>query len=817
MHRRHALLTALLCTAVSALACIASADWRDHENLPDWARRGYCRWGHGANVDGRIKWTPNGYGLDVPNVNLLLYCGRNLQQTISYLDLEARRIGEEAGIKRQPYICSKTIWWRSEFAKARELEDCTILTPDGSRVLLYSNPERYGGCYRNPVWLEYVKGRIDALMASREAGEVHSIFFDNCTNYDCHCALCREQFGEYTQQKYGVPMELSRRGEFPNIRFAKYLFDADGAVEFFRQIRSYLHEKYGEGILISPNISIGYGWSSYLVNRGATDLVFCEEGHTFPPHQSTVLKYKAGLAVSHGMTVGQLLGLPNPLNRTRALAMDARNEGGILESFVYPEEHQLALAEALACDGTYVVSFALREQKITANDAPYQVQNRDAIAAYSEFARRHSAWYDLAQPGAKVALLHSTVTSLADRANFKSLARTSELLGEAGIPYEVICEEDLGNDQLSSYELLLLPHVPLMAADDAEAVTAWVREGGRLIVIGDAAISDELNRPYAEGTLPVPAAVEPGDPVRIGQGLIWRTEQRSDHLPPDDLAAGVREHFGRLECEVNTVAPKLFANLLRSADGTARTVHLVNSDFVYELPPSSDIRDDDGSAEVRTFFADTRWRARKILLLDDPALAAGMGLKFFGRTCGIATDGFSMVVSLNGQDIATLRGSELNQAGWFSVPVPEGLIARENEVVFRATGRPNGHPDWFALGVDTHAQTRRSSWSTDDGATYSDADLGQDPGEQTGEFTVRFGYAEDPNAVATPEDFMGRLQVRPATNVDVVVRADRAAPTGTLYSPEADPVEVVPTVTDGYATYRVPQVMIYAVLELPTA
>lgn len=815
MHARLTLVS-WLCLIAVGLGAPAYADWLDHSELPAWARRGYCRWGHGANVDGRIKWTPNGYGLDVPNVNLLLYCGRNLQQTIGYLDPEARHIGETAGLKRQPYICSKTIWWRSEFPQAAQLEDCTILKPDGSRVLLYSNPERYGGCYRNPIWLEYVKGRIDALMAKQETGEVHSIFFDNCMNYDCHCPVCREQFGAYTREKFGIEMDLSHAADFPNIRFAKYLFDADGAVEFFQQIKAYLDERHGEDILISPNIGVGYGWSSYLVNRGATELVFCEEGASFPPHQSTVLKYKAGLAVSHGMTVGQLLGLSNPLNRARALALDERNEGGILESFVYPEEHQLALAEALACDGTCVVSFALREQKITANDARYQVQNRDAIHAYAEFARQHGAWYDLARPGAKLAVLHSAIASLADRAHFKSLTRTAELLGAGGIPYEIICEDDLEAERLAAYEVLLVPHVPQMAVEDAEAIADWVVGGGRLAVIGNAATADQLNRPCPDGAAPEWAHVAPGEPQRIGEGLVLRTEVRTDFLPPDSLATTVLEHFGPLECHVGTTSPKVFANALRSADGAVRTIHLINSDYVYEMPPSADIKDDDGLAEARTFFADTRWRARKVLLLDDPATAEGMALKFLGRTCGSATDGFSMVVSLNGQDIATLKGSELNRAGWFTVPVPEGLVGQTNEVIFRATGKPNGHPDWFALGVDTHARTRRSSWSTDEGATYTDEDLGEDAGAQTGEFTVRFGQPEALDAVAKPEDFMGKLHVQAATDIDVVLRADNRAPAAKLYSPDGPEMTIAPTVADGYATYRVPRVYIYSVLEIPT-
>lgn len=168
MHRLRFLLTLL----ASLLAAAAAADWRDFPDQPDWARRGYCQWGHGANFNGRIRWgSGGGFSADVPNTRLLLYCGRNLQQTISYPDDEARQLGEGAGIKRQPYICSKTIWWRSEFPKAPQLEKCTIVRPDGQRVLLYNNPERYGGCYSSPIDRLALAAQLTDLGASRAVVE----------------------------------------------------------------------------------------------------------------------------------------------------------------------------------------------------------------------------------------------------------------------------------------------------------------------------------------------------------------------------------------------------------------------------------------------------------------------------------------------------------------------------------------------------------------------------------------------------------------------------------------------------------------------
>ncbi|NCO37109.1 MAG: hypothetical protein GW892_00225 [Armatimonadetes bacterium] len=149
-----AIATSLLLTA------LAAADWRDHPELPDWARRGYVQWGHGANIDGRIKWGAGGFGADVANVKLLLYCGRNLQQTIASLDDEAARLANEGGLRRQPYICSQTVWWRTEETKTPELIGAVRQGLDAKPIIIYSNPDRHCGCYNAPFWLEYTKQKI---------------------------------------------------------------------------------------------------------------------------------------------------------------------------------------------------------------------------------------------------------------------------------------------------------------------------------------------------------------------------------------------------------------------------------------------------------------------------------------------------------------------------------------------------------------------------------------------------------------------------------------------------------------------------------
>ncbi len=797
------------------LVATASADWRAHPELPDWARRGYVQWGHGANIDGRIRWGGGGgYGADAPNVRLILDCGRNIQQTISYTDDEAERIARDGGLRRQPYICSQTVWWRREYEQTPELPEAVRLGLDGRPIIIYANPERHCGCYNQPFWLEYMKRRIKSTVEG-SGGHVDSIFFDNPLPYDCYCPECRAKFARFSAETFGVELDLARSTEHPDYRMAKTLFQLTSTLEFFEQVKAHI-DTLDPTITISPNIGVGSPLSVWLTARGMTEMVFCERGRSFPPFASTVIDYKLGLACSHGLAVGQLLGLPELQARARALALLEGHEGGILESFMYPEEHKLAAAEALACDGAYIASFALREQKISIDDAPHHVAVREALEQYAGFTQEHIDLYDRAQPGASVAVLDAIWSDLPRGwSGLRPFRETCAALGRAMVPYEVIIEEDLRPELLAPYRLLIIPQARSLAREDAQTILDWVRGGGAIVQTGDLALADRLGRDYPPAELTELATLTAGDPMALGAGRAWRATQALDAVPSAELPGLLEQAAGPLDCRVVADAPRLFANVLRSADGSARSIHLVNSDFAYDLPDSPDLRDDDNEPDARTPFVSTTYRARKDVLVPDPEAIADPAVRFFGNSLGITTDAFSMVVALNGQDIATFRGTELTSAAWHQVPIPAGLLRERNEIVLRATGAPNGHPDWFQLQIDGDATTGRSWWSSDDGQTWTQDDLSPDGGVQTGEFLVRIGPAADPDAVARPEDFIGGLHVRPARDVDVILRIEGAAPVARLISPDAPEQEIAPTTANGVATYRVPEVAIYSVLVVP--
>ncbi len=746
-----------ICALMITLTVGASAEWLDHDELPQWARRGYVRWGHGGNVAGRLTWNAGGHGADAADVEVMLGCHRNLQQSMGYADDEAQRIGEAGGLRRQPYICSKTIWWEREFPEYPGLKN--------------------GIC---PIWREYMKRRVDKRFEDTSA--VASIFFDNINYYDCRCPICQQSFRDFTREMYGHEMDLNDASTWPHPEFTKKLWQANSG-------------------------SAG-AYGAWLAWHGTCDIVFYERGRDFPPFVSTVLRYKTGLAASQGRTIGQLLGLPASVARERALELNSSHEAGIVEAFMYPEEHMLALAEAVACDGTYIASFSLREQKITADDRPDHKAVREALYRYTDFVDANKNLYELAQPGADVAVLYSIYSHFAGRkTEWPLLVDTCEALGAAGIPYEVITEPDLTPELLAGYRTVILPLANLLSPDHAAALVEYARSGGALVILGDVATHDTRCIPYDDP--PELSGLPDGGPHPLGEGRFLR-------LPDaDGLTAKLPDVAGPLTCAVTSESARLFANLLTTRDGDALSVHLVNSDFTYDPLPSADARDDDGTPETRTYFGSTTTRAKKIIELDDPAAREGQFLRFYGQAYGGCTDAMSMIVSMNGRDLQTFPGSALREAKWYQIPIPAGLLQQSNEVIFRAIGAPNGHPDYFQLRIDADATTGRSWWSDDQGATWSDEDLSPDGDAQPGEYLVRIGPAVEPDAVAKPEDFIGRLHVNPARDIQVRLRLEGEAPVADLITPDGKDATIEPVVEDGAAVYSVPEVYVYSVLVLP--
>ncbi len=790
----HSFSAALL---LAAIAPPALAQWRAHPELPAWCRRGKVRWVHGFAK------------MDLARVNMLLDIGFNLKQSGRFDSDAAARRARRGGLRFQPYICSKTIFWQRLFKTHPELKNACCLDPAGKRRLMYGNPKRYAGCYRTPAWRAYIEERIQKTIQTTQPD---SIFFDNFNCYDCYCPLCRKQFPAFTRKLFGKSMTLDHPRNTPRFRFAKLLFDAEAARDFFRQMRACIRRCSRKPVMVCPNCHVSVNWHAYLTALGVNDMVFYEEGHEFPPFTRQIYGYKLGLALSQGKVVGQLLGLPPAVAQQRALKWGKDwqfHKPEVQESFTYPQEYQLAIAEAAACDGTFIPSTSIREQKIRPTHDPHQIAVRAAMKKYYRFLIRHEALYAEALPGASTAVLYSIWTNLHDR-KAQRLRRVTADLIRAGRPFEIITENDLVPAVLRNYRTLIVCQVRWLDPGDRRAIADFAAQGGRVLLVGRCAVAARLGRPYP--TPPTHKFWSARQPqLQVGRGRAAWIPEWPTGKSAQEMRRFLDQSLGPAPVSIDP-SETLALNLLRSSDGKQLEAHLLNYDFRYRRPTEgNEIADDSGLASARTYLADTHWRARKILIVPHPERLEKPVLRFFGRSPG--TDRFTLIVSVNGRDLAALPGSTLSRQAWYEVALSHALKPGKNIVEFRVAGKPNSNPDYFNLAIDTRARTHRSLWSFDAGKTFTAADLSPDRGAQTGEYLVRIIDKAHFRTTFTPADFQGRLTIRPAQNLALTVPLAFRRRRALCLSPDHPPLVLpAPRVLEDRCVFHIPSLSIYTVV-----
>ncbi len=117
---------------------------------------------------------------------------------------------------------------------------------------------------------------------------------------------------------------------------------------------------------------------------------------------------------------------------------------------------------------------------------------------FAWIAAREADLYDpVLRPYANVAVWYSQSTvDYRDRGLWETSDRTDAFYGalslllESHIPFEVLSERQL--ERLADFDVLILPQVEALSDAQAEALRAWVQEGGRLLVTGEeASLYDE--------------------------------------------------------------------------------------------------------------------------------------------------------------------------------------------------------------------------------------------------------------------------------------------------------------------------------------
>lgn len=767
---------------LSAGIAPSAAHWTVDATVPDWCWRGDLHW---AIHYGTVTRS---------DVDLMLKARQNLDHGASYDSDATTAYAAQRGLHDLIYICSRT-FVVDDYQKHPELKQGVVRAFDGSEVLAYGNPVRRFGCVNSPEWKAFVLGQVDDVQARRHPA---GIFFDNEAWFvQCHCPVCRAKFREYSRQHYGVEMELPERVDVSTqVGRAAQMFLLDSQTEFHQSLLRYCHRQ-NPRLLCVPNTCGLDAWPMHGIEEGVTDLPFYESS-SHPPFEDSLYAYKLALAAGHGRNVGRLMYLPSTVAGERGQRVWVETWHAFENpSSPLAKEFALGIAEGAACDATYVANYDLSPSTpITDTKDPFNVNIHQTMNRYYEFLVRNRGLYLNADQGAPLAILHSVPTDLWTH-SADHWARLAQSLNRAGVPYEVIVEQDLKAALLARYRAVIVSGVRAISEEGAEQLAAYVKAGGRVLFGGECGLTDERGEPHPSRAI---------EELRRSGGRVISVAEDLSELDGSRLRELVTRLMGEPEINVRNPSGKLSINVLSEPGQGLRTVHLLNYDFTYDRPAGV-ISDDDGSSEARSYLSDTAWRIRKVLVVPDPAALEHPTLEIIGSA---ATEKglFRLVVSLNGTDVASFSGDEVRTN--LTVPLTaDRLVKGENEVVLRVEGQPNAMSEWYQVMIDQDAKTRRSYFSTDAGKTWVQDDLSQDPQAQQGEFMIR---VIEPDRRPSQLEWESMCHVHPARGVRVFVAGARV-PCALALSPTAEPRRLSGSSVPGGAEFIV-DVETYTVLAL---
>ncbi|GAB4362975.1 MAG: hypothetical protein Kow0042_00460 [Calditrichia bacterium] len=349
------------------------------------------------------------------------------------------------------------------------------------------------GCPDNPDYRRVMKAKIRAQAATGIDGSY--VDWTHIAGGTCYCDYTRASFTRYLKEH--LPPEVAQKKygtadydhiKLPQKRGDKFwmewiTFRCRTVAEFHRELRQAARE-VNPHFLISGNVfgGFGYGPIAYdaagnmemLGAEGYDDFIYSEiqefldsaprkDENTTKISNSPALKFLA--AASHGKpTIVYATEITPPI-------------------FPDPTEKclsamaQINIAEAVANHAIF------REKR----------QTPPGATAMYRFLADNEEYLLGAHLSANVAVLASLNQYLADEISFAFSA--SRVLADRGIAHVMLVEDDLLKGDLSRYDLIWLPFLPLLSREKQQALQRYVENGGTLLVLGECGKKDQFNLP----------------------------------------------------------------------------------------------------------------------------------------------------------------------------------------------------------------------------------------------------------------------------------------------------------------------------------
>lgn len=438
------------------------------------------------------------------------------------------------------------------------------LDSKGNRVSngMWDKEGVFVSCVNNPNWL---KLQTEVAVETAKAG-FGGLMFDAYPyaigpGYMCHCPYCKTGWEKFSKKEFGkvVPMPDSEKLDFTKREDRTfYEWRQQSYVDYVKAIETAV-------IKVDPDFSLVMNhWADctdfmYQAIHGGLTHPSTEVGHLKMGEESSLYMYRTVESVCSG-------GLITVINSPDQIKPKYRCE--------------VALAEAYAGGG---MVYALPP-------AGDQDEIGQTAKRFYKFVRDNREWYSGMRSDADVAILYSwrdnafiqetshdqTAVNGQGKGYYRDVA---SLVARLGVPYDCLAfDRGLSYYRLSKYRVVIAPNLSLLDDNDAGELQKYVRQGGRLLVMGDLGTIKEVKGKYVPRSKSIPAAwfgSRQDKPWHesLGLGLVGYAPKRVPNRLYDADFDEIGDVIG-LTSNVMVNCPSGAEGTIRS-NGNRKAVHLI--------------------------------------------------------------------------------------------------------------------------------------------------------------------------------------------------------------------------------------------------
>jgi hypothetical protein len=413
---------------------------------------------------------------------------------------EAREYGKllhKYGIRMAVYVSALLIY-EDLYGEFPESKEWHRVLHDGTPDTYWRDGYRYRAYLNHPAYVDYMK-RVCELAVKAGAD---AIFFDTVRQpSENHHPLAERMFREWLKQKYPNDRDwFFRTGlryrdfikiphyseeDFPTFDHAtvqEYMhFKAQQIADFAAEFATFIHGLNPETAIWFNTGGVTGGNTVWLANIDHArllpwlDMYYTEERDNAEYTEkggvlSKIRTIKAGARAAslHTNAVGQ----PPPVGER---SLDPPRD-----------DPRLRLAEAMAFSRVSLGNIGYGARSAVEN---FPQEGR----RYIQFFWKHQDLLRQCLPAADVAVLRSFPTlAFNSYAPHREVMLAEQALIQAAMPFDILFDEDLS--RLPRYKVLVLADQECLSDAQVEAVRAYVKNGGGLVVTGQTAAFDDWRR-----------------------------------------------------------------------------------------------------------------------------------------------------------------------------------------------------------------------------------------------------------------------------------------------------------------------------------